>query len=152
MAPWLQQSDFHIFRLNHLTYEMEKKTLSLVLLRWEHLFEHFCRFNFLLLSMLSSGQLSSNSQQNKPAGGGRARALYTFSSNCNEELSLQVVICSFHKCILYHLRTILWLNLHHFLCHRLGILLAIWSPLMKNGTWVNWGGNGASSLKTMCRY
>ncbi|XP_029005768.2 SH3 domain-containing protein 19 isoform X2 [Betta splendens] len=35
-------------------------------------------------------QRSSNNQQSKPAGGVRARALYDFNSNCQEELSLQV--------------------------------------------------------------
>ncbi|XP_023262080.1 SH3 domain-containing protein 19 isoform X1 [Seriola lalandi dorsalis] len=33
---------------------------------------------------------SDNSQQNEAAGGGRARALYNFTSDCDEELSLQI--------------------------------------------------------------
>lgn len=49
----------------------------------------------LLLCMPSSaGQLSSNNQQKEPTGGQRARALYNFNSDCDEELSLQVVIFS----------------------------------------------------------
>lgn len=41
----------------------------------------------------STGTQSSNNQQNVAAGEGRARALYAFTSDCDEELSLQV-----HKC------------------------------------------------------
>ncbi|XP_071359657.1 SH3 domain-containing protein 19 isoform X2 [Trachinotus anak] len=37
----------------------------------------------------TAAQQSFNSQQNKAAGGGRARALYNFTSDCDEELSLQ---------------------------------------------------------------
>lgn len=37
-----------------------------------------------------SGQESSSNQQNGATGGGRARALYSFTSDCDEELSLQV--------------------------------------------------------------
>ncbi|XP_070846718.1 SH3 domain-containing protein 19 [Chaetodon trifascialis] len=37
-----------------------------------------------------TGQQSSNSQQHVAAGGSRARALYDFTSDCDEELSLQV--------------------------------------------------------------
>ncbi|XP_068607322.1 SH3 domain-containing protein 19, partial [Brachionichthys hirsutus] len=38
----------------------------------------------------SSGQPSSSSQQEAPAAEGRARALYNFASDCDEELSLQI--------------------------------------------------------------
>ncbi|XP_040891757.1 SH3 domain-containing protein 19 [Toxotes jaculatrix] len=39
----------------------------------------------------TAGQQSSNvSQQDEAAGGGRARALYNFTSDCEEELSLQI--------------------------------------------------------------
>ncbi|XP_040003268.1 SH3 domain-containing protein 19 isoform X2 [Xiphias gladius] len=38
----------------------------------------------------TAGRQSSGSQQNKAAGGGRARALYNFTSDCDEELSLQI--------------------------------------------------------------
>ncbi|XP_070683880.1 SH3 domain-containing protein 19 [Pempheris klunzingeri] len=38
----------------------------------------------------STGQQASNNQQNIPAAGGKARALYDFTSDCDEELSLQV--------------------------------------------------------------
>ncbi|XP_067355908.1 SH3 domain-containing protein 19 isoform X1 [Channa argus] len=38
----------------------------------------------------TAGQQSSNNQQNQPAGGVKARALYNFTSDCDEELSLQV--------------------------------------------------------------
>ncbi|XP_030592144.1 SH3 domain-containing protein 19 isoform X2 [Archocentrus centrarchus] len=38
----------------------------------------------------STGQQPSNGQQNGAAGGGRARALYSYTTNCDEELSLQV--------------------------------------------------------------
>ncbi|KAF7666109.1 hypothetical protein LDENG_00118590 [Lucifuga dentata] len=38
----------------------------------------------------STGQLSSNSQQDGAAGGGKAKALFNFTSHCDEELSLQV--------------------------------------------------------------
>ncbi|XP_035516466.1 SH3 domain-containing protein 19 isoform X2 [Morone saxatilis] len=38
----------------------------------------------------SAGQQSSNNQQNVAAGGSRARAMFDFTSDCEEELSLQV--------------------------------------------------------------
>lgn len=39
-----------------------------------------------------TGQQLFNNQENGAAGGGRARALYSFTSTCNEELSLRVVM------------------------------------------------------------
>ncbi|XP_037621613.1 SH3 domain-containing protein 19 isoform X2 [Sebastes umbrosus] len=38
----------------------------------------------------STGQQSSNKQQSGAAGGGRARAMFNYTSECDEELSLQV--------------------------------------------------------------
>eukprot|EP00064_Thunnus_orientalis_P006045 superscaffoldBa00000613_g6059 len=38
----------------------------------------------------AAGQQLSNTQQNKAAGGGRAKALFDFASDCDEELSLKV--------------------------------------------------------------
>ncbi|XP_069022897.1 SH3 domain-containing protein 19 [Embiotoca jacksoni] len=38
----------------------------------------------------AAGQESSNNQQNRAAAAGRAKALYDFTSDCDEELSLQV--------------------------------------------------------------
>ncbi|XP_026215813.1 SH3 domain-containing protein 19 isoform X2 [Anabas testudineus] len=38
----------------------------------------------------STGPPSCDNQQNEPASGGRARALYNFNSDCDEELTLQV--------------------------------------------------------------
>lgn len=39
-----------------------------------------------------TGQQPFNNQENGAAGGGRARALYSFASTCDEELSLRVLI------------------------------------------------------------
>lgn len=39
-----------------------------------------------------TGQQLFNNQENGASGGGRARALYRFTSTCDEELSLQVVM------------------------------------------------------------
>lgn len=39
-----------------------------------------------------TGQQPFNNQENGAAGGGRARALYSFASTCDEELSLRVLM------------------------------------------------------------
>lgn len=54
------------------------------------------------------GETSSNSQQNGANGGGKAKAVFNFTSDCDEELSLQVCFqesnIHIHKCLLI----ILW--------------------------------------------
>lgn len=47
-------------------------------------------YAFMQFLSPSTGKQSSNNPQNVAAGGGRARALYAFMSDCDEELSLQV--------------------------------------------------------------
>lgn len=49
---------------------------------------HYCVLMQFLPS--STGNQSFNNQNNVAAGEGRARALYAFTSDCDEELSLQV--------------------------------------------------------------
>lgn len=101
-----------------------------------------------LCNLTPSADQQSSTNQN--AAGGRARALYDFTSDCNEELSLKV-LCQFHL-LPVTLTSHDHFNTRFHFSLRSETLLLVWSLSMMSGSWVTWEGNEPWSLKIMCKY
>lgn len=104
---------YHIHALNTLFLKFKKhKSIGLCSMRSD--------LQLFLQILPFTGQQPFNNQENGAAGGGRARALYSFTSTCDEELSLRVVM-QFSLTWVNKINSSLHVKPHFLFFYRLGI-------------------------------